>query len=136
MVLFKRRPGADRRVGTARSHIGDQTGGYGYWEVRVHRDLGNHVWAKVKPKVRDHFVCRADRSPLRAAPDVVKELRLLGPKRQDPQNDPRFCDGNWCDLVVRVSCGHQKCTARARGRLTNVKNERLEPVGPLPRWMM
>ena len=61
VVLFKRRPGADRRVGTDRSR-------HGSWSVWVHGggttgiDIGNRVWAKVKPKVRDRFVCRADRS--------------------------------------------------------------------------
>jgi uncharacterized membrane protein len=62
--------------------------------------------------------------------NVPPDLKLYGPKRQDPQNDPRACDGTWCDVVVRVRCGHQKCAIRVRGRLTNVKNTRLRPEGP------
>ena len=60
VVLFKQRPGADRELGT------DRTGGllslpdeWGFIEAHV---PGRHVYAKVRPKVRDRFVCRADRS--------------------------------------------------------------------------
>ena len=60
VVLFKRRPGADRRLGSDRS--GGRHDAHGGWGVLVSRDLGNHVWAKVKPKVRDRYVCRADRA--------------------------------------------------------------------------
>jgi hypothetical protein len=63
VVLFKRRPGADRRLGSDRS--GGRHGAHGRWGVLVSRNLGNHVWAKVKPKVRDRFVCRADRAAFR-----------------------------------------------------------------------
>jgi hypothetical protein len=28
-----------------------------------------------------------------------------------------------------VSCGDEECTARAKGRLTNVKNDKLKPIG-------
>jgi hypothetical protein len=64
VVLFKRRPGADRRLGSDRSHV-SRHDAHGYWEVRIHRDIGFRVWAKVKPKVRDRFVCRADRVTIR-----------------------------------------------------------------------
>ena len=32
-------------------------------------------------------------------------------------------------MIVKVSCGDETCTARARGRLTKVKNDKLEPDG-------
>jgi hypothetical protein len=59
VVVFKKRPGADRKLGTDRSR-----GGYGWfsWWVNVHRDYGDRVRAVVKRKVRDRYVCRADRS--------------------------------------------------------------------------
>jgi hypothetical protein len=58
VVLFKQRPGADRRLGSDRS--GGRNGAHGTWGVRVHRDLGNRVYARVKSKVRDRYVCRDD----------------------------------------------------------------------------
>ena len=66
---------------------------------------------------------------------VPPDLKLSGPKRQNPQKDPFFsdgprdCDGIACAVVVRVSCGDDWCTARVRGRLTNVKNDNLKPDG-------
>jgi hypothetical protein len=33
-------------------------------------------------------------------------------------------------LEVRVSCGDEACTERATGKLTNVKMDKLDPVGP------
>jgi len=56
------------------------------------------------------------------------DLQLSGPKKQDPQND-EGCGTNWCRLEVRVSCD-EVCTVRATGKLTNVKMDKLDPVGP------
>ena len=60
VILFKRRPGADRqKLGTDRT---DRQGG---WLIRVnpsrfHR--GDRIYAKARPKVGDGYVCLADRS--------------------------------------------------------------------------
>jgi hypothetical protein len=58
VVLIKQRPGADRKLGTSRSQWGD---GEGHWRVVIPQ-TGGRVYAKVRPKVSDRFVCRADRS--------------------------------------------------------------------------
>ena len=60
VVLYKRRSGADRKLGTDRSN------GQGRWEMakdslKVHGKV--RVYAKVRPKERKRFVCSADRSP-------------------------------------------------------------------------
>jgi hypothetical protein len=60
---------------------------------------------------------------------VPPDLKLSGPKRQDPQNDT--IDGPGAHhLKVNVSCGDEWCRARATGRLTNVKQDKLSPGGP------
>jgi hypothetical protein len=58
-------------------------------------------------------------------------LQLSGPKTQDPQNDPlrHSCDNGYCDVVVKARCGHQTCTARSWGKLTNVRNDNLKSGG-------
>jgi hypothetical protein len=56
------------------------------------------------------------------------DLRLSGPKKQNPQADGPICDRGLCDVKVRVSCGYEECTARAGGKLTKVKNDKLKPV--------
>jgi hypothetical protein len=64
VTLFKRRPGADRKLGTARSKFRPDYG-EGIWGVEVRQSGLLHrggVYVKVKPKVRDGYVCRADRS--------------------------------------------------------------------------
>jgi hypothetical protein len=76
VVLFKLRPGPDRRLGTDLSEWGpsgqlfeawDATAPWpsglrqGRWEERT-RDYGDRVRAVVKRKVRDRYVCRADRA--------------------------------------------------------------------------
>jgi hypothetical protein len=58
------------------------------------------------------------------------DLQLSGPKKQNPQKD-EVCDSHFCNLIVRVSCGDEACTARATGKLTNVKMDKLDPDGPL-----
>ena len=62
MVVFKVRPGADRRLGADRSEF-DPRAGLGYWWADVARDYGTRVRAKVERKVRDRYVCRADYAP-------------------------------------------------------------------------
>ena len=70
------------------------------------------------------------------------DLQLSGPKKQSPQNVPRDCPPSAssrcdpcnyyrhaCDLEVQVSCD-EVCTLRATGKLTNVKMDKLGPVGP------
>jgi hypothetical protein len=60
---------------------------------------------------------------------VPPDLKLSGDKTQDPQNDT-YTDRGKADVKVNVSCGDKWCTARARGRLTNVKKDKLSPDGP------
>jgi hypothetical protein len=66
VVLFKRRRGADRKVGTDRSHFRPVygEGHWGYPEFHGGGGVwgGDGMYAKVRPKVRDRYVCRADRS--------------------------------------------------------------------------
>ena len=63
VVLFKQRPGADRKLGTDRSRFRSMARGC-FWQVVVHRATPTRrVYAKVRRKERDGFVCRADRSP-------------------------------------------------------------------------
>jgi hypothetical protein len=60
VVVFMFRPGADQKVGTARTQFGD---GVGYWERQVEglpRDF--QVYAKVRREEHDGFVCGGDRS--------------------------------------------------------------------------
>ena len=67
------------------------------------------------------------------------DLQLSGPMKQSPQNVPRNCPasgpsncdpclfhGRPCSLEVRVGCD-EECTARATGKLTNVKMAKLAP---------
>jgi hypothetical protein len=56
VILFKQRPGADRRLGTDRS---DFRPGYGVWAVDLDHAVKRRVYGKVLRKVRDRFVCRA-----------------------------------------------------------------------------
>jgi hypothetical protein len=67
------------------------------------------------------------------------DLQLSGPKKQSPQNASLcpgcssradICNVDNCDLEVRVSCGDEACTVRVWGKLTNVKMNKLDPVGP------
>ena len=60
VILFEQRPGADRRLGTARSHFKPRLG-QGYWQHNLRR-YRRAVYAKVTRKVGKRFVCRADRS--------------------------------------------------------------------------
>jgi hypothetical protein len=59
VVLFKKRRGADRKLGTDRSEF-DPDAGWGRWELTLPR--GADVdYGKVRREVGDGFVCRADR---------------------------------------------------------------------------
>ena len=60
---------------------------------------------------------------------VPPDLQLSGTKTtQNPQADT-FCERGRCNVFVKVSCGDEACTARARGKVTKVKNDKLEPGG-------
>jgi hypothetical protein len=61
------------------------------------------------------------------------DLQLSGPKKQSPQNArpcappvTEICGD--AELEVRVSCD-EVCTVRVTGKLTNVKMDKLHPVG-------
>jgi hypothetical protein len=61
VILFRKRPGPDRRLGATRSGPGH--GPAFFWRVKVkNREIKGPLYAKVTPKVGDGFVCRADTS--------------------------------------------------------------------------
>ena len=150
--LFAVRPGADRRVGTARSKYRHGRA-RGANAVITARKGGRGAWyAKVRREVHDQFVCGGDRSELHDDRDSVvralgaqtalaggesvdstpPDLQLKGPKKQSPQNAkpigaPQVCVGDPypCNFIVLMSCGDEACTVRATGRLTNVKRYKL-----------
>jgi hypothetical protein len=62
VVVFKRRDGADRKLGIAWSTIWSD--GRGHWG-RPGPPGGRHVYAKVQREVHDEFVCRGDRKNLK-----------------------------------------------------------------------
>jgi hypothetical protein len=65
-------------------------------------------------------------------------LHLAGDKTQSQAIVPPIggegwwlgCDRAYCAVQVKVSCGDEWCTARAKGKLTNVKNDKLKPRSP------
>jgi len=62
VILFKKRPGADLRLGTDRSNFRPDYG-FGIWGVDLdHGANSRRVYGTVRRKVRDRFVCRADRA--------------------------------------------------------------------------
>ena len=64
VVLFKKRPGADRQLGRKDRTVGSSRWPWGTWGVNLHRaQAGWRVYAKARHKVRDQFVCFASRSP-------------------------------------------------------------------------
>ena len=73
--LFEVRPGADRKLGTARSKYRHQRarGANAVFAVRKYRGA---VYAKVRREVHDQFVCGGDRSELHDDRDSV--VRALG----------------------------------------------------------
>jgi hypothetical protein len=72
-------------------------------------------------------------TPSTGAPvDSVKpDLQLSGLKTQSPQAN--ICPFLRCDLIVQASCGDEECTARAKGKLTNVKKDKLTSEDPTTR---
>jgi hypothetical protein len=61
VILFRKRPGPDRKLGADRSGPGH--GPAFFWEVHVkNKDIKAPLYAKVTPKVGDGFVCRGDTS--------------------------------------------------------------------------
>jgi len=59
--VFRKRAGADPKLGTVRSKFEQDYAGN--WWLYLDRSYDHrHVYAKVERKVRDRFVCRADRS--------------------------------------------------------------------------
>jgi len=57
VILFKLRPGADRRLGARGTRF---AGGVGRWRVLAGRDYGRRVRAKVRREEHHRYVCRAD----------------------------------------------------------------------------
>jgi hypothetical protein len=81
-----------------------------------------------------------------AGGDPAPDLQLSGPKPLSPIIPPGtdcggnhvplecgMCDRNACSVVLLARCD-EECTARAKGKLTNVKKDKLRPasadVGP------
>jgi hypothetical protein len=70
VILFKQRPGADRKLGVAKSALvdgfpyGQPAGDFFGWgaALDLQAPIGGRVYARVSPKAGDGFVCRADRS--------------------------------------------------------------------------
>ena len=69
------------------------------------------------------------------------DLQLSGDKTQNPTIRPGDCDGptpglscgacdgySACDVRLETSCGDEACTARATGKVTKVKNDKLRPT--------
>jgi len=62
VILFQRRSGADRKLGTDRSEFVPRDGRQGRWGLVLDRSYDHdRMYGKVRPKVGDRFVCRADR---------------------------------------------------------------------------
>jgi len=74
VVLFKKRPGADRRLGAVGINFHPHRGATSAWYVDGVGDHGAHVRAKVKRKVRDRYVCRADYAAFGAWPAQAVHL--------------------------------------------------------------
>jgi hypothetical protein len=75
VVLFKLRPGPDRRLGADRTRLlGPRSASaVAVWYLGrrwVDRDYGSRVRAKVKRKVRDRYVCRGDHAAYEAWPQL------------------------------------------------------------------
>ncbi|HSJ18017.1 MAG TPA: hypothetical protein VK920_07980, partial [Solirubrobacterales bacterium] len=64
-------------------------------------------------------------------PTPSPDLQLSGKKKQHPTIRPgKGCGprslGSTCSVKVKASCGADACTARAKGKLTKVKNDKLQ----------
>jgi hypothetical protein len=66
VILFRKRPGPDRKLGATRSGSGAGHGPAFFWVVHVKGGRRTtpvgRVYAKATPEVGDGFVCRADKS--------------------------------------------------------------------------
>src|SRR5512132_2340540 len=75
---------------------------------------------------------------------VPPDLQFLGPMKQDPVIAPGTdcggpqaplvcgaCDHGSCVVKVNFRCD-ERCTARTKGKLTNVENAKLKPAGGGP----
>ena len=116
MILFKKRPGADRKLGADRSGRG-----FGTKEPGSRGGLGQdgpsegwvRVYAKVTPKVGDGFVCRGDRSPISRSGNPPPKPPGCGSRawRLGTSQAPRFlgvgdrCFGREAPLCMP---GHQR----------------------------
>jgi hypothetical protein len=58
VILFKKRPGPDRKLGADRTTVGAKAHNWFAWRVVALE--GARVYATVTPKVGDGFVCRGD----------------------------------------------------------------------------
>jgi hypothetical protein len=56
------------------------------------------------------------------------DLQVSAKKKQHPQADGPTCDSDLCEVIVKVSCEYEACTASAKGKLTKVKKDKLKPV--------
>ncbi|MGC1813831.1 MAG: hypothetical protein WA696_06805 [Solirubrobacterales bacterium] len=147
VIVFKKRPGPDRKLGATRSGPQAKSHNWRFWVKGANKEAnekvlrGGDVYAQVTPKMGDGFVCRADTSgmlwktfppSMRSTGDPVDstppDLQLSGPKKQDPQRD-RIFDRDRCNVIVQVDVD-EACTLRAWGKLTNVKMDKLDP----PTW--
>jgi hypothetical protein len=63
VILFQRRPGADRKLASARTQFRPLSA-RGEWGVHLDHGVNSrHVYGKVLRKVRDRYVCRAGCHP-------------------------------------------------------------------------
>jgi hypothetical protein len=155
VIVFKKRPGPDRKLGATRSGPQAKSHNWRFWVKGANKEANEKVlrdgdvYAQVTPKMGDGFVCRADTSgmlwktfppSMRSTGDPVDstppDLQLSGPKKQNPQNakEPTgaHCPRSLaCYLKVRTSCGDEACTVRATGKLTNVERYKLYPTSCL-----
>ena len=59
VILFRKRPGPDRKLGADRTTRGAN---WNFWAWSMRAPIRGRVYARVSRKVGDGFVCRADRS--------------------------------------------------------------------------
>jgi hypothetical protein len=59
-------------------------------------------------------------------------FHLSGDKTQKAAWPGMICDRHNCNVLVEVSCGDEACMARATGKLTKVKDDKLTPDGGPP----
>ncbi len=169
VILFRKRPGPDRKLGAITS--GPQWESHN-WRVSVKglKTSGRRS-AACTPRRRPRWAMGSSAAPAtrgsswtalatqkknqltprhglasgrrrrsaggESVDSTPPDLQLSGPKKQSPQNacchrsDPScsacICSHQPCDVDVQVSCGDEVCTVRAKGKLTNVKMDKLDP---------